>query len=375
MIVPPAVIILTFAALPLQATPKPQLACSTPPNLGTFEQLSREADRARDENRYQDAIRLYRQGLEIKPTWDEGLWSLSTLLYEKEQYSDARDLLRRFVSRVPQAGPGWALLGMSEFQTREYSRVVDHLQRSRSLGLGDRKDMAQSVAYFAAVSLTRMEQYDNSMDLLYETVNAGRCDTAVQEAAGLAALRMPLLPAEIPPDRREMILLAGSGFCAAQMGQQEDAEKQFRKMAEMYPNEPGVHFLFGTFLTNVRPEDGIRELKREIEVSPFHVPARLRLADIYLKQQQPDQALPLAEEAVKLAPNEASSHMVYGEALAAKRDLARAIPELEKAREQGPDVVRVHFDLLRAYSAAGRPGDANREKETIENLRRPGSEQ
>jgi tetratricopeptide (TPR) repeat protein len=362
------------ALLPIQApSASPQAPASRKsPN---FEVLSREANRAREEGRSDDAIGWYRQGLALKPNWDEGLWYLGTLLYDKEQYSDARDLLRRFVSRDPETGPGWALLGMSEFRTREYSRALDHLQRSRSLGLGDRKEMAQSVAYFAAASLTRLEQYDDGMDLLFEIVNAGRCDSEVMEAAGLAVLRMPLVPSEIPPDRREMIRAAGAAFCAVQMGQREDAEKQFRTLAEIYPNEPGVHYLFGTFLADVRTDDAIRELKRELEISPFHVLTRLRLADIYLKQQQPDGALPLTEEAVKLAPNEASPHMMYGEALAANRELARAIQELETARERAPDVGRIHADLLRAYSAAGRTADANREKDALERLRRPGTEQ
>jgi len=366
--------IVISAALMLPAVAQSRQARFTQAKVENFQQLSRDANRARDENRRDDAIRLYRQCLTIRPTWDDGLWSLSDLLYQKEDYFEARDLLRRYVSVAPQAGVGWALLGISEFQTREYSRVIDHLQRARNLGFGERKDIAESVVYFSAVTLTRVEQYDNSMDLLFAFVNAGRCDTPVQEAAGLAALRMPLLPAEIPGDRREMIRLAGSGFCAVQMGQHEEAEKQFRKMTQDYTGEPGVHFLYGSFLANVRPDEGIPELRHELEISPFHVQARVRLADIYLKQQDSDQALRLAAEAVKLAPAEASPHMLYGEALVAKRDLASAIEELERAREQAPDLVRVHVDLLRAYSAAGRTDDANREKEAIERLRHPGSE-
>jgi len=340
-----------------------------------FELLSREADRAREDGRSDDAIGLYRQGLTLKPNWDDGLWYLSALLYEKEQYPETRDLLRRFVSNDPESGPGWALLGISEFQTREYSRAIDHLQRSRSLGLGDNKQMAQSVAYLAAVSLTRLEQYDDGMDLLFELVNLGRCDIPIQEAAGLAALRMPLVPGEIPADRREMVRTAGAAFCAVQMGQRDDAEKKLRTLVETYPKEPGVHYLFGTFLADVRTDDSIHELTREIEISPFHVLARLRLADVYLKQQQPEQAQAFANDALKIEPGEASTHMVYGEVLAAKRDFPGAIRELEKAEQIAPQVVRTRFDLLRAYAAAGRNDDANREKEAIEKLRQPAAAQ
>ena len=172
-----------------------------------------------------------------------------------------------------------------------------------------------------------------------------------------------------------MIVTAGSAFCAVQMGQREEAEKQFRTLAETYPKEPGVHYLYGTFLADVRTDDAIHELNHELEISPVNVLARLRLADIYLKLQQPEQAQNFAEEAIKLEPKEASTHMVYGEVLAAKHDLANAIRELEKARELAPQVVRTRFDLLRAYAAAGRTEDANREKEAIEKLRQAASAQ
>jgi tetratricopeptide (TPR) repeat protein len=376
MIAAAAALVLSLSALgPAQAKASSTRGTSAAPKAVNFNQLAREASQARDENRDDEAIRLYKQCLKIKPSWNEGLWYLSTLLYEKEKYSETRDLLRQFVSYDPEAGPGWALLGMSEFQTREYSRALDHLRRARSLGLGDRKEMAQSVAYFAAASLSRLEQFDDAMDLLFELVNLGRCDIPIQEAAGLAALRMPFIPAEIPPDRSEMVQTAGAAFCAVQMGQRDDAEKKFRTLVETYPKEPGVHYLFGTFLTDSLTEKAIHELTLELEISPFNVLARLRLADIYLKQQQPEQAQPFAQDALEIEPGEASTHMVYGEVLAAERDFPGAIRELEKAEQIAPQVVRTRFDLLRAYAAAGRTEDANREKEAIEKLRQPAAAQ
>jgi tetratricopeptide (TPR) repeat protein len=370
-----AISLVLVAVAPGQDAPQLAQARTVAPGKGSFDQVAREAARARDENRDADAIRLYRQALELKPSWDEGLWYLSTLLYDKDRYSETRDLLRRFVSYDAEAGPGWALLGMSEFQTREYARALEHLQHSRRLTLGDRRELAQSVAYFTAVSLTRLEQYDEGMDVLLEMINGGRCDLPVKEAAGLAILRMPLVPAEIPADRREMIRTAGAAFCAVQMGQRDEAEKQFRALADSFPTEPGVHYLYGTFLADVETDGAARELKREVEISPYHVLARLRLADIYLKQAQPGQGQKFAEEAVKIEPNQASTHMVYGEVLAAKGELPNAIHELEKARELAPQVVRTRFDLLRAYAAAGRTEDVNREKEAIEKLRQPATVQ
>jgi predicted Zn-dependent protease len=338
------------------------------PKPTSFEQLSHAADTARNENRHDEAIPLYKQGLKLQPFWKEGLWYLSTLVYEKDRYPEARDLLRRFVAIDPEAGPGWALLGMSEFQTREYSRSLDHLQHAMALGMGGRKEMAQSVFYFVAVLRTRFEQFNESTGLLIAMVKSGQQADLLVEPLGLAALRIPLLPTEIPDDRREMIRVAGQGALALEAQRQEEAQRLFGGMVAAYPNEPGVHFLYGAFLLDLRPEDGVAEMKRELEVTPSHVPARLRLAEEYVKEERPDEALQLAEEAVHLEPEDPLAHMILGEVLVAKGDLVRGINELEMAQNKSPERVRIHWDLLRAYTSTGRTADAKREKDEIERL-------
>jgi len=357
---------------PVLTTPSTQHSpAPPPPSSSDFAALSEAADKAREENRDDDAVRLYRQALTLQPAWKPGLWFLGMLLYDKDQYAEVRDLMRRFVALEPQAGAGWALLGMSEFQTRDYSRSLDHLQHSRTLALGDNKEMAQAIFYHVAVLQTRFEQYDDAMALLMGMRKSGSSADLLSEPLGLAALRYPLLPAEIPPDRKEMFRIAGQAALADESQKRDEAEKLLTGMTAAYPNEPGVHFFYGVFLLNARPEDGIRELKRELEIAPFNLTAKLRLADQYLKEQQLDEALRLANEVVKLDPANASGFLVSGETLVAKGEMERGILALETARKLRPATVRTHWDLLRAYTSAGRVEDAKREKEEIEKLRRP----
>jgi len=356
------------ACLLLWPVPAHAQARSSPPQSAGFERLSRAADQARQANRDGEAIRLYQQALKINPEWDEGLWNLCVLLYEKEKYPEARDLLRRLVADQPKAGMGWALLGLSEFETREYARALDHFRLAMTHGTGDSKGMARTVFYHAAALLTRFEMYDQSQRLLFEMVRSGQAESFLVEPVGLAVLRMPLLPGEIPSDRREMVRLAGEGALAYNDQHQGEAEKLFRQMIAEYPNESGVHFLFGTFLMNLHPEEGIQEMQRELEISPLHVLARVRLAEEFVKEGKLDQGLPLAEEAVKLDPKDASTHMAFGEALLAKGNSSGGIRELEMARDQAPDIVKIRLALFRAYSAAGRSEDARQEKAAIEKL-------
>lgn len=343
---------------------------AAPSGLNRFEQLSQAADRAREENRDDDAMGLYRRALAERPEWKQGLWYLGTLLYEAQGYADARDVLRRFVALREDAGPAWAFLGMSEFQTHEYSRALEHLQRAMALGMGDRSEIVQRVFLYSATLFTRLERYDDSMGMLARMIASDRDPTSLIEPAGLAGLRIPLLPSEIPAARRELIHMAGAAVVALQTQHYEDADTAFRRLETSYPSEPGVHFLYGAYLMQLHPEDGIREMKRELEVSPSHVLARVRLAAQYLEQQQVDEALRLAEQAAKLDPHLASAHMLLGEAYVIKGNVVEGTKELETARDNDPESSRIHWDLARAYAFAGRAEDAKREKEEIKKLTR-----
>lgn len=339
----------------------------------SFDQLVQAAERARDENRADEALTLFRRALSRQPESEQALWYLGTLLYEKEQYAQARDVLRRFATIRPDAGPAWAILGLSEFQLREYRRSLDHLQRAMAVGMGDRGDLVQAVFYDVAILLTREERFDDSIDMLLKMLASGASDPMLVEPAGLAGLRLPLLPTEIPPDRRELVNFAGQAVVAMQTQHYEEADSAFKRLVSAYPNEPGVHFLYGAYLMQLHPDDSVKEFERELEISPSHVLARIRLAEYLITQRDFERALAPARQSIKLDPKRASAHMLAGEALVGAGNDGEGLKELKIARDIDPNVSRIHWDLLRVYAAAGRKEDADREKQEVERLQEAAS--
>ncbi len=352
------------------AFPSLIVAAQTPssPTQQSFDQLLQAAEKARDENRNDEAIRLFRRAITEQPDSEQALWFLGTLLYEKQRYADARDVLRQFVTLRPDAGPAWALLGISEFQLRAYPRALDHLQRAMAAGMGDRNELIQSVYFDVVVLLTRFERYDESIDMLQRMLANGAPDPALTEPAGLAGLRLPLLPSEVPPDRVELVHLAGRAVLDVQTQHYGDAESELKQLVTNYADEPGVHYLYGAYLVQLHPNESVAEFERELEISPSHVLARVRLAEQLIAKRDFDRALALAQQAIKLDTKRASPHMLAGEAFVAKGDAGDGVKELETARDIDPTVARAHWDLLRAYIAAGRKEDAEREKQAIEKL-------
>src|SRR5438105_2915518 len=195
---------------------------------------------------------------------------------------------------------------------------------------------------------------------------AGRDQGPLEEPAGLAVLGYPLVPGEVPASRRELVRLAGAGAFARTDQLRPEADKLFRKMADDFPAEPGVHYQYGLLLLEDRPAAGMDEMHKELAISPSHTPARLRVAEYYLAQSQPEKARPYLDQVLKLEPKDASGHLLMGEMLTSTGDAVGAIRELELAKELAPGRGRVLWALLRAYMAAGRTDDADHIKAEIE---------
>ena len=333
-----------------------------------FDKAVKLGDEARVAERLSDALDFYAKALRIRPQWPEGWWNVGTILYEGDRYMEARDAFRNLVSLDPKNGRAWGMLGLCEFQTREYERAGVSLQRGRSLGLDNNREIESVVRYHTALLYIRFEQFEIAYDILSEFLHVGNKSPKVIEAFGLAMLRMPFLASEIPPDKREQVIIAGrAGFyMAARL--LEEARVAFAELLARYPNAPNVHYAYGVFLMNQDADAALKEFRRELEISPLHQPSMVQIAFEYLKRDELETALPFAERAVQLAPSMFPARNVLGRILLDLGQVERAIKELEEGARLAPSSPEMHFALARAYTRVGRKADATRERELFKRL-------
>jgi len=333
---------------------------SSTQSLPTFEDVRNRADAAREANQLSEAINLYRQAVQRRPTWEEGWWYLGTLLYELDRYEEARDAFRRFVAIQPKGGAAWALMGLCEFRLREYDLALQHIKRGRLLGLGDSEQLIFVTRYHAALLLTRAGQFEAALEILsYFARTLPNENPSVVEAVGLSSLRMPLLPAEVPADKRDLVLQTGRAAYHQYARRLADAEKEFQEIVTRYAETPNVHYAHGVFLLDAKPEAAPDAFLRELKVSPSHVAANLQLAFIYINAGEHAKALPFAEKAQALAPGSFVARNAIGRVLLETGEVTRAIKELEAGVKLAPDSPEMYFALARAYSRAGRKQDAD----------------
>jgi tetratricopeptide (TPR) repeat protein len=357
-------------ALPAAAAsaPTPRAAPPAPRAPATFEELSRRADAARLDDRAGEAVRLYEQAVRLRPNWDEGWWYLATLNYDLDFYAAARDAFRRFVELKPDGGPSWAFLGFCEYRLKEYQLALQHIQRGLRSGAGSSPEMAKVVRYHLGVLLTRFGEFEKGWAHLESLAKSADDDAEVTEAIGINVLRLPLLPHEIAPDQRELVLLAGRAAYAQAAQRPESAILRYKELLARYDTVPHLHYAYGCFLLSGDANAAIEEFKRELKISPGNIEARLQLAYEYLKRGDCDQALPYAEEAVRMAPKLFTARYAYGRALLEKGGTAEAIQHLEAGVALEPGSPQLRYMLARAYSRAGRTEDAKRENEVFQQM-------
>ena len=109
---------------------------------------------------------------------------------------------------------GFALLGLCEFETKEYDKSLNHIYQARRLGLGDDPQIRRVVLFHEMLLLTRLQQYESAMQVLVNVVKDGGAGASVIEAAGLAGLRRPILPEDLPPGDKDLVERAGRAVCA-----------------------------------------------------------------------------------------------------------------------------------------------------------------
>lgn len=361
-------------AAPAPSAPRPQAASAetakkTAPSP-EFDALVKRAQAAHQAQRLDEALLLYQKALRLRPGWTEGRFGAGTVLYDLDRYPEARAEFRQAIAQEPKSATAWAFKGMCEFQMRNHEQALTDIQKARVIGLADNPRLKSVADFHAGILLVRFSQFEAAREILSNFALVDQDSPGVIEGLGLAALRMPYLPAELPADKREMVRIAGRAmFQFTRNRYSPTARLAFDELVQRFPEEPNAHYAKGAFLMTVEePEDGLAEFRRVLAMQPSHVPAMLQLAFHLIKEGRYEEALPYAESAVKAEPEFSPAHNALGRVYLELDKTDAAIKELEAAARLAPNSVQTYFSLARAYQKAGRTEDVKRARETFVKL-------
>jgi tetratricopeptide (TPR) repeat protein len=364
-----ALVGLAVAVVPWSGLSRPAVAAgqaSSPP----FDGVAGRAATAREAGRLAEAAALYREGVGIRPLWDEGWWFLGTLHYELNQHREAALAFERFLELKPEVAPAWALRGLCEFQLGQYDAATRHISKAKSLGSLGNPEIRLVTEYHWALLLIRDSQFEMAAQAAMVLARGYKEETLeLDEMAGLMVLRLPMLPSEIPAEKRDLVRTAGRAAFSYLALDSRDAAGRFLELLARYPDVPNVHYAHGIFLMQQQErERALAEFRRELEIQPDAVHPRLAIAFEYLERGDFEKALPVAEEAARLAPELFAARNAHGRALVAADQVERGVAELEAAVRLAPTSPEMHFSLARGYDRLGRREEAARERQIFKEL-------
>ena len=377
---PREAVIPVLAANPIRTTANEQSQGNA--NREPFEKLAARARAALDADQIPEAIRLYDRATKLRPNWSEGWWHLGTLLFDAQRFQEARDAFAHFVlAERKQPGPGFAMLGLSEFQLTHYAKALAALETSVKLGVGTDLTFVQDVLLHDGILNTKFGKPEIALRRLTLSANqiaaanpqapkdAVFADLKLLDAFGIAALRIPKLPSNLTAEQVPLVRQAGRAQALIALQDRVAAETEFKQLLALYASQPGVNYMYGVFLLKEHPPLAVDEFRREIEVSPSDAAPRIQLALELLRTGDYEQGLMYAKEAVGLAPENFVAHVACGRLWQEMGKTDRALQELRIAVKLAPSSPDAHFALSRALSEAGHDGEAARERTEFERLK------
>jgi tetratricopeptide (TPR) repeat protein len=338
----------------------------------TFETLSREAESARDAQRLDESVELYRKALKLKPTWDEGWWNLGSIAYDQDKYAECATAFQRLTALKTDGAPGWTMLGLCEYGAHHHESALKALQKAQALNFQGPPELAHAARLRLALLLAKTGSFETAIVELTALTRIDGKSPEIIAAAGIAGLRCTWLPAEVPEADREKVFKLGDAMAQAMERDPKGSLEKFEAVVQAYPDDPNVHFRFGAFLSagGDTTERGIGEIKKALELDPANLPAMVGLAAIYLKRGDGESAKEFGLKAVQAGPRDFGTHMVYGRALLATGDAAEAAKELEAAVKLAPENAEARSSLASAYARLGRKAEAEKEEEVLKRLKK-----
>jgi tetratricopeptide (TPR) repeat protein len=360
-----------FLVLSLAALLSSGASASASPPQKSFDEIAKQADSARTATRMTEAIGLYREGIRLRPSWSEGWLWLGNLLYDQERFPEAQVSFAHFVTLVPKPGPVWALKGLCEFEMRDFDRSSQDLETWVHGEFHGSSDLTEVAAFHWALLLTRQGRFAEALYVLADRAQREGESPVLVEAMGLASLRMPNLPEDYPPELRERVWLAGKASFYVALHDFARGQEYSHRLLAAYGQQPNVHYLQGTLLKfQLEPAEAAKEFRKELEISPQHVPAMLELAQFDIDTSNLTEAASLARHAMEIEPTNPDTHHILGRVLLAAGQAKQGAQELETAERLAPNSSAIHFHLAAAYRELGRQEDARREMAAYVSIKR-----
>lgn len=343
---------------------------------GDFDAIAARARAAKDQNRLDEAVALYKKALAVRPQWNEGWWSLGTLQYDKNSYAEAEQAFQKFVKLDTKNGTGRLMLALCQYELGKDDASLQNIFTAEKLGIEKNDQLQHVLQYHEGMLLLRKAQYESAIEVLAYLSREGVQSDDLYAAIGMGALMMN--PREAPSagsPGMSVVLRVGHAENFSLLQSYDAARKEYQSVVADYPGFANIHYAYGRFLLQVQDtQAAVEQFQVELKRNPRHIRALLQIAATHYRIDS-KQGIPYAEQAVKIDPNYPFGHYLLGLLSLDAGDTKNAVKQLEIAKKMIPNEAQVYFALGDAYASVGSKQEAAAARATFMRLKKLSSAQ
>jgi tetratricopeptide (TPR) repeat protein len=313
----------------------------------------------------EEAIQDYREIIKLNPELPAAYNNLGRLYYRHGQFPEAIESLKRACQFAPKLASPRALIGFVYFEMGDFENAQKELKIASQLNSADR-----NAKLFLARSMIELQDPKGALKILEQLQREDPDDVEVLYTLGtlyssLSETSMARIQTVDPNSYLIELLL---GQFSQLKGVYQDAAEHYRRAIEKSPNLPDLYYRYAHVLwAGGEAEAALAQYRRALELNPYDYRSAWEAARVLLADN-PEEALKLASQALKVKGDVPEALTIRGRALLSVHKPQEAIDDLNKAAALDPQDSSTHFQLARAYRQVGRPQDAQRENSIYEKL-------
>jgi tetratricopeptide (TPR) repeat protein len=327
----------------------------------SLDRLYRQAQQALTQGRYSEAERLYERLSKLDPGMAEVHANLGLIYFEERKFDQAVPALHQALKLKPGLTRSESLLAMSLSEIGRYSEAVAGLEKclhrsaeteiKRMCGLelerayaGLKKD---SKAVEVAMELDRL--YPDDPEILYQ---AGKV------YGNFAYLTMEKLARVAPTSVWRHLAAAEAHESQGSYGQ---AIQEYHEVLRLEPDRPAIHYrigrsLMGRFWQHQSQDDvaaAEKEFEEELRLHPDNANAAYELGEMCRKNKQVEKAQRYFEQALQHYPDFAEAQLGLVAVLLEKNQPAQALPHAQRAVAVDPENEVCWYRLAKIQRSLG----------------------
>lgn len=336
------------------------------------QRLYAEAHAARLSGDSRTAIEKYRAILKAAPHLAAAYNNLGMVYFDTHDYSRATEVLQRGLELNPGMPGAKAMLGMSYFQLGKDKEAKPLLEAA--LRANPKDDQVEMVLVKVLLNEQRPQAAAAKLnDFLARNPKnqeawymLGKTYLHMSEDA-LKKIN------EIDPD--SVVAHEIAGEIDESMHNYDLALVEYKKAIDKAPNLPGTHMHMGDAFWNTgKWQSAQTEFRAELANDPNNCIARWKLANAMLEaNDSSEQALGELNRVVDRCPTLMQARVDRARALVRLEKHDEALPDLLMAEKESPSEPTIHFLLAAVYRAQGKSAEAQAEMKTYGKLQREAS--